>query len=147
MRGIVCLFVTLIAVPTLADGSTRQTGGAQDKATKPAVAPKVDEAKLVEVVPDLPDFPSAVMVSSEEKGPNEGWTHSWKRETRTTASFGDVKKFYLGQFEKKGWRVTATKEKSGKAEFALTKGPSWGQVKVDGGSAAIVKITAEWKTR
>jgi hypothetical protein len=139
MRGSVCLLVTLIAVPVLASGPAPQA--AQEKATRPAAV------TLIEVVPDLPDFPNAVMASSEEKGPSDGWTHSWRRETRTTASFDDVRTFYQEQFGEKGWKVTATKEKPGKAEWGLSKGSSWGRVKLDGGSAGIVKITTEWKTR
>jgi len=146
MRGLVCLLVTLIAVPALAAGTMPQAAAAQEKAAKPADEAKAD-VKLVEVVPDLPDFPNAVMASSREKGPSDGWTHSWERETRTTASFDDVKKFYLEQVEKKGWRMTSRKEKPGKAEWALSKGANWGRVKLDGGSAGLVKITAEWKTR
>jgi hypothetical protein len=138
MRGLVCLLVTFIAVPALAAGSMTQATAVQEKAS---------EVKLVEVVPDLPDFPNAVMASSKEKGPSDGWTHSWERETRTTASFDDVKKFYLEQVEKKGWRITSRKEKPGKAEWALSKGQNWGRVKLDGGSAGLVKITTEWKTR
>jgi hypothetical protein len=140
MRGFVCLLVTLISVPTLAAGPPPRGGAARDAQGKPA------DATLIEVVPDLPDFPAAVMVSSEEKGPADGWTHSWKRETRTTASFDDVRKFYLGQFEKKGWLVTATKEKSNRAEWVLSKGSRWGRVKLEA-SSGLTKITAEWKTR
>jgi len=142
MRGLICLLVTLTGVPTLAAGSMPQAAAAQQKAAKPA-----GEPKLVEVVPDLPDFPNAVMGSSKEEGPNDGWTHSWERETRTTASFADVRAFYLEQFGKKGWTVTSTREKPGKSEWALSKGQNWGRVKLDGGSAGFVKITAEWKTR
>jgi hypothetical protein len=142
MRALFCLLAALIAAPALASAAMPQAAGAQEKAAKPA-----DEAKLVEVVPDLPDFPNAVMASSKEKGASDGWTHSWERETRTTASFDDVKKFYLEQVEKKGWRITSRKEKPGKAEWALSKGQNWGRVKLDGGSAGLVKITTEWKTR
>jgi hypothetical protein len=141
--GALCyLLATLMTVPALAASAVPQAAAAQDKAAKPA-----DQAKLVEIVPDLPDFPNAVMASSKEKGPSDGWTHSWERETRTTASFDDVKKFYLEQVEKKGWRITSRKEKPGKAEWALSKGQNWGRVKLDGGSAGLVKITVEWKTR
>ena len=147
MRPLCCLLAMLIAPPALAAGSMPQAAAAQEKAAKPAEAPKAAEVKLVEVVPDLPDFPNAVMASSKEKGPSDGWTHSWERETRTTASFADVRAFYLEQFGKKGWRVTSTKEKSGKSEWALSKGPNWGRVKLDGGSAGLVKITTEWKSR
>ncbi len=146
MRGLVYLLVTLTAVPALAAGSMPQAAATQEKAAKSADAAKAD-VKLVEVVPDLPDFPNAVMASSREKGPSDGWTHSWERETRTTASFADVRAFYLEQFGKKGWTVTSTKEKPGKSEWALSKGANWGRVKLDGGSAGLVKITAEWKTR
>lgn len=146
MRGLVCLLVTLIGVPTLAAGSMPQAAAAQEKAAKPAGEARAG-VKLVEVVPDLPDFPNAVMASSREEGPSDGWTHSWERETRTTASFADVRAFYLEQFGKKGWTVTSTREKPGKSEWALSKGATWGRVKLDGGSAGLVKITAEWKTR
>jgi hypothetical protein len=146
MRALFCLLAALIAMPSLAASSMPQAAAAQEKAAKPADPAKAD-AKLVEVVPDLPDFPNAVMASSQEKGPSDGWTHSWERETRTTASFDDVKKFYLEQVEKKGWRMTSRKDKPGKSEWALSKGQNWGRVKLDGGSAGLVKITAEWKTR
>ena len=147
MKALCCLLAMLIALPALAAGSMPQAAAAQEKAAKPAEAPKAAEVKLVEVVPDLPDFPNAVMASSKEKGPSDGWTHTWERETRTTASFDDVKKFYLEQVEKKGWRITSRKEKPGKAEWALSKGQNWGRVKLDGGSAGLVKITTEWKAR
>jgi hypothetical protein len=146
MRGTVCPLVALIAVPVLAAGSITQAARAQEKVVKPADASRADEVKLVEIVPGLPDFPSTVMASSEERGPEKGWAHSWKRETRTTASFDDVRKFYLDQFEKKGWKVTMTKEKPGKSEWSLSKGQAWARVALDGGSAGLVKITAEWKT-
>jgi hypothetical protein len=138
MRRLACLLVTLIAVPVAAAGQAPRV--AQDQQAKPG------EPRLIEVVPDLPDFPSAVMVSSEEKGPSDGWSHSWKRDTRTTASFADVRKFYLEQIEKKGWLVTSTKEKTGRAEWELSKGTSWGRLKVEA-SSGLTKITAEWKTR
>jgi hypothetical protein len=146
MKSVARLLVSLIAVPVLAAGSMPGAAAAQEQAAKRADAAKAD-VRLIEVVPDLPDFVNAVMASSEEKGPSDGWTHSWKRETRTTAPFDDVKKFYLEQFEKKGWKVTTTKEKPGKAEWGLSKGSNWGRVRLDGGSAGIVKITTEWKTR
>lgn len=155
MTNTVCVLVAIIAAPALAFGAMQQAGAAQEKpkppvaqekAQKPDEAPKPAEVKLVEVVPDLPDYPSAVMASSKEKGPSDGWTHSWERETRTTASFDDVKKFYLEQIEKKGWRITARKEKPGKGEWALAKGSAWGRVKVEA-SSGITKITAEWKNR
>jgi hypothetical protein len=146
MRGFVVVLVGLIAVPAVAAWSMPQAAAAQEKVAKPAEAAKA-EVKLVEIVPDLPDFPSAVMASSSEKGPGDGWTHSWERETRTTASFADVRAFYLEQFGKKGWTVTATREKGNKSEWALSKGTNRGRVKLDGGSAGLVKITAEWKTR
>jgi hypothetical protein len=135
MRGFVCLFVAVIAVPALAAAAMPQ-----------ATATRSD-VKLVEVVPDLPDFPNAVLASSCETGPGGGWAHSWERETRTTASFADVRAFYLEQFAKKAWKVTFTKERSGKSEWTLSKGASWGRVTLDGGSAGLVKITAAWKTR
>ena len=135
MRGCVCLFVALIAVPAAAAAAMPQAAAAKS------------DVRLVEVVPDLPDFPNAVMASSTEKGPGDGWTHSWERETRTTASFADVRAFYLEQFSKKGWTVTSTKEKSSKSEWTLSKGANWGRVNLDGGSAGLVKIMAEWKTR
>lgn len=138
MRGFVCLLVALFVAPALAAGPVPQP--AQEQAVKPA------DVKLIEIVPDLPDFPNAVMSSSEEKGPGEGWTHSWKRETRTTASFDDVKKFYLEQFGKNGWKVTTTKEKPGKSDWGLSKGSNWGRVKLES-SSGLTKITAEWKTR
>jgi hypothetical protein len=146
MRGFVCLFVAVIAVPVLAAGAMPQAAAAQEKAAKPAGQAPAD-VKLVEVVPDLPDFPNAVMAESTEKGPGDAWTHSWQRETRTTASFADVRTFYLEQFVKKGWKVTSTKEKSGKSDWTLSKGASWGHVNLDGGSAGLVKIRVEWKTR
>ena len=146
MRGLFCLFVTLIAVPALAAGSMGQGAAAREKAARPADGAQAG-VTLVEIVPDLPDFPNAVMASSSEKGPSDGWTHAWERETRTTASFDDVRRFYLDQIEKKGWRITTRKEKAGKAEWWLSKGKNWGRVKLDGGSAGLVKITAEWKTR
>ncbi len=146
MRGLICLLVTLMAAPTLAAASLPQATAAQEKAAQPAGEAKAD-VKLVEVVPDLPDFPNSVMASSKEKGPSDGWTHTWERETRTTAAFVDVRAFYVEQIGKKGWRVTSTKEKPGKSEWALSKGANWGRVKIDGGSAGLVKITTEWKTR
>jgi hypothetical protein len=146
MRGIVCLLVTLIAMPALAAGSTPQAAAAGEKAAKPPEAAKAG-VTLVEVVPDLPDYPNAVMASSKERGPGDGWTHSFERETRTTASFADIRTFYLEQFGKKGWKVTATREKPGKSEWVLSKGASWGRVTLDGGSAGMVKITVEWKSR
>jgi len=145
MRALCCLLVTLLAVPALAAVSMPQAAATQQKAAKPADEAKPD-VKLVEVVPDLPDFPNAIMASSKEKGPGDGWTHTWERETRTTAAFDDVKKFYLEQVEKKGWRITSRKEKPGKAEWALSKGQNWGRVKVEA-SSGITKITAEWKAR
>lgn len=145
MKGLFCLVVTLIAVPVLAAGSIPQAAAAQEKAAKPPDEAKAD-VKLVEIVPDLPDFPNAIMASSEEKGPSDGWAHTWERETRTTASFDDVKTFYLEQVEKKGWRITSRKEKPGKAEWALSKGQNWGRVKVQA-SSGITKITTEWKKR
>jgi len=145
MRGLVCLLVTLIAAPALAAWSMPQAAAAQEKAAKPAGEVKSD-VKLLEVVPDLPDFPNAIMASSKEKGPGDGWAHTWERETRTTAAFDDVKKFYLEQVEKKGWRITSRKEKPGKAEWELSKGRNWGRVKVEA-SSGITKITAEWKAR
>ncbi len=146
MRGMVCVLVTLIALPALAAGPAPQAAGAQGKAAKPPDVARVD-VKLVEVVPGLPDYPHAVMASSLERGPGDGWTHSWERETRTTASFADVRAFYLEQFVKRGWKATATKEKPGKSEWVLAKGTDWGRVTLDGGSAGLVKVTAEWKTR
>jgi hypothetical protein len=135
MRAFVCLFVAVVAAPMLATAARPQNAAAKA------------DVKLVEVVPDLPDFPNALMASSCETGPGDGWTHSWERETRTTASFADVRAFYLDQFAKKGWKVTSTKEKSGKSEWTLSKGASWGSLTLDGGSAGLVKITTEWKTR
>ncbi len=146
MRGTVRLLFTLVAVPVLAAGTRPQAAGAQDKPARPPGAAQVD-VKLVEVVPGLPDYPHAVMASSLEKGPGDGWVHSWERETRTTASFADVRTFYLEQFIKRGWTVTVTSEKSGKSEWVLSKGTAWGRVKLDGGSAGLVKITVESKTR
>jgi hypothetical protein len=146
MRGLICLLVTLIAMPALAAGSTPRAAGAQEKVAKPPDAAKAD-VKLVEVVPGLPDYPHSVMASSKEKGPGDGWIHSWERETRTTASFADVRTFYLEQFVTRGWTVTLTKEKRGKSEWVLSKGAEWGRVTLDGGSAGLVKIKAEWKTR
>jgi len=135
MTGVLCVLVAAVAAPVLAAGPIPQA-----QATKTAVT-------LVEVVPDLPDFPNAIMASSHEKGPNDGWTHSWERETRTTAAYADVRAFYLDQFTKKGWTVTSTKDKPGKADWTLSKGAAWGRVTLDGGSAGLVKITVEWKTR
>jgi hypothetical protein len=146
VRGLFCLFVTLIAVPSLAASSTGEAAAAREQAAGSADRAQTD-VRLVEIVPDLPDFPNAVMASSSEKGPSDGWTHAWERETRTTASFDDVKTFYLEQIERKGWRITTRKEKAGKAEWGLSKGQNWGRVKLDGGSAGLVKITTEWKTR
>jgi hypothetical protein len=146
MRAVRCLLVMLIAVPVLVAGPIARAATAQEKAVQQGAASRAADVKLVEVVPDLPDFPSAVMASSEERGPEKGWVHSWARETRTTASFDDVRKFYLDQFEKKGWTVTTRKEKPGRSEWILSKGQAWGRVALDGGSAGLVKITAEWKT-
>jgi hypothetical protein len=139
MKALICLLVALVTVPALAC--------AQDKPpAKPAEPPKAEEAKLVEVVPDLPDFPNAAMASYEEKGARDGWTKTWKRETRATAPYPEVKKFYLEQFEKKGWKVSTTKEKPGEIEWGITKGASWGRVEIDS-EIGMVKVTVERKDR
>ena len=114
-------------MPALAADSMPPADAAQEKAAKPAEASKAADVKLVEVVPDLPDFPNAVMASSKEKGPSDGWTHTWERETRTTASFDDVEEFYLEQVEQEGVENhVQPKEKPGKAEWALSKGAELG---------------------
>ena len=87
------------------------------------------------------------MASSKEKGPSDGWTHTWERETRTTASFDDVKKFYLEQVEKKGWKITSQEGEAGQGRVGALQGTELGAGEARGGSSGIVKITAEWKTR
>jgi hypothetical protein len=146
MRALICLLVVLAATPLL--GCTRQPQAAPpDAAAKPAEPPTVAAPQLTEVVPDLPDFPNAVMTSHAEKGPGDGWTNTWKRETRVTAPYQDVRKFYLEQFEKKGWKISSAKEKVAEVEWGLTKGVSWAEIEIDAKSSGMVRIKVERKDR
>jgi hypothetical protein len=158
MRALIRLLIVLAATPCLSCNRQPQAAP-QDSAAKPAELarpsdgakpaqpPTVAAPQLVEVVPDLPDFPSAVMTSQAEKGPGEGWTKSWKRETRVTAPYPDVRTFYLEQFEKKGWTIASTKEKATEVKWGLSKGTSWSKVEIDVKASGMVKIRLERKER
>jgi hypothetical protein len=144
MRVLVCLLAVLTATPLLGCPAQPQAAPA-DSAAKPAEAAKAADVPT-EVVPDLPDFPGSVMTSYGEKGPGEGWTKTWKRETRVTAPYQDVRKFYQEQIEKKGWRISSSKEKPGEIKWGLTRGTSWGEIEVDA-EHGVVKVSVERKDR
>ncbi len=145
MRVLVCLLAALVATPLLGcPGQPQSTPPAQT--ANAAAALQAAPVTPTEVVPDLPDFPGAVMTSYGEKGPGEGWAKTWKRETRVTAPYQDVRKFYLEQIEKKGWKVSSTREKPAEVKWMLTKGASWAEVEVDAKHGA-VEVSVERKDR
>jgi hypothetical protein len=146
MRALIYLLVVLAGTPLL--GCTRQPQAAPpDSAAKPAESSTITAPQLAEVVPDLPDFPNAVLTAQAEKGPAEGWTKIWKREIRVTAPYQDVRKFYLEQFESKGWKISSAKEKATEVEWGLTKGASWAEIEIEAKSSGMVKIKVERKDR
>ncbi len=145
MRILVCLLVVLAATPLL--GCPAQPEAAVlDSAATAAQAPKAVEATPTEVVPDLPDYPGAVMRSYAEKGPGDGWTKTWKRETRVVGAYQDVRKFYLEQIEKKGWKISSTREKPGEIKWDLTKGAAWAEVEIDT-EHGMIEVSVERKDR
>jgi hypothetical protein len=143
MRVMVCLLVVLAATPLL--GGPEQAAPLAP-AAKADEAPKASEVKAAEVVPDLPDFPGAVMASYEEKGPGDGWVKTWKRETRVTAPYAAVRRFYVEQLAKKGWTISSTKEKLDEVEWGLTRGASWAEVEIEA-EHGVVKVAVERKDR
>ncbi len=146
MKGLICWLGVVATIPLL--GCTRQPQATPaGSAVKPAEPSTVVVPQLTGVVPDLPDFPNGVVTSQAEKGPREGWTKTWKRETRVAAPYQDVRKFYLEQFGTKGWTIVNTKEKATEVEWGLSKGTSWAEVEIDAKSSGIVRIKVERKDR
>ncbi len=146
MRVPICLLVVLVATPLMGCPTQSLAALPDSAAAKPAEAPKGAAVELTEVVPGLPDYPGAVMASYQEKGPGEGWAKTWKRETRVTASYQDVRKFYLEQIGKKGWRISSTKEKVDEIEWGLSRGAAWAEIEIDV-EHGLVKVSVERKDR
>jgi len=102
---------------------------------------------VVEVVPGWPDYPGTALVVSEEKGPGDGWSHSWKRKVKANAPWQEVRQFYADRIATDGWKVRKVEEKPGEIEWELVKGASWASVELDDKGFGAVEIEVERRDR
>lgn len=117
------------------------------EAPAPLAAPAESRTALAEVVPGWPDYPGAVLVVTEEKGPGDGWSHSWKRKVKANAPWQEVRQFYADRIATDGWQVQKLEEKPGEIEWELVKGASWANVEIDDKGFGTVEIEVERRDR
>ncbi len=140
-----------LAVATCCVFACNQPSAAPPAAAPPVAAPPATAAApaapAANSIPELPDYPGATQASYELGGPHDGWTRSFEKKLTASASFADVKTFYLSAIAQNGWQVAGVKEQADEVEWQLGKGTSVAKVEIEAQSFGPTKIALERRDR
>lgn len=109
----------------------------------PAQAPAATDS----AVPELPDYPGAVRVGLELKGPGDGYSRRVEASFTTADPFETVRAFYQAAIVTAGWQVLSRAEKVGEIEWKLAKGTSSAKIEIDTSAGGGLEIKLERKDR
>lgn len=98
-------------------------------------------------VAELPDYPGAVRVGWEQKGPGDGYSRRVEAKFTTADPYATVKAFYQNAIAAAGWQVLSTDEKVDEVKWELAKGASVAEVEIDTSSGGGIEIELKRKDR